>query len=153
MGGYELDSLALFVHIISNVVSGQSFMLVQVKNSHNTFDAQLCRFVMLLYHAVEQRKNNQQAPYRCHPYLEVAFLSFFLIFRRTFINDERSFAIIREYDDRDGNAIPPRASVRVLCCSDVGLPHLLHADRVQQSLQRHVHHLGDDLQQSPLLER
>ena len=118
----DVDALALFVHIISNVVSGQSFMLVQVKNSHNTFDAQLCRFVMLLYHAVEQRKNQQQDPYRCHPYLEVAFLSFFLIFRRTFINDERSFAIIREYEDRDGSAIPPRATVPVVHTFDVGVP-------------------------------
>lgn len=92
-------------------MSAQSFMLVQVKSNHNTFDAQLCRNVLLLLQMVTSRQERQQFPYRCHPHLEVAFLSFFLIFRRTFINDERSFAIIREYDDREGDEIPPRASV------------------------------------------
>ena len=85
-------------------------MLVQVRNNHNTFDAQLCRDVMLLLQSVNNGQERPN-PYRCHPHLEVAFLSFFYIFRRTFINDERSFAIIREYDDREGNEIPPRASV------------------------------------------
>ena len=88
-------------------------MLVQVRNNHNTFDAQLCRDVMLLLQSIHNRQERPN-PYRCHPHLEVAFLSFFYIFRRTFINDERSFAIIREYDDREGNEIPPRASVSTI---------------------------------------
>lgn len=104
-----IEKLALLIHIIANVISGQSFMLIQVTNGHNHFDAQLCRSVLLLVNSCMERQ--EQRGYRCHPHLEIAFLSFFLIFRRTFVNDQKSFAIIREYEDRENGPIPMRAEV------------------------------------------
>lgn len=84
-------------------------MLIQVTNKHNFYDAQLSRDVMQLVNYCMQEQ--QQHGYRCHPQLEVAFLSFFLIFRRTFVNDQKSFAFIREYEDCKNGPIPLRAEV------------------------------------------
>lgn len=84
-------------------------MLIQVTNKHNFYDAQLSRSVLQLVNFCMEQ--SQQHGYRCHPQLEVAFLSFFLIFRRTFVNDQKSFAIIREYEDSKGGPIPQRAEV------------------------------------------
>ena len=112
------DALALMVHIISSVISGQSFMLVQVNHNHNQFDARLTRCVFLLHKAVSERQQNPSNPYRCSPHLEIAFLSFFLVFRRTFINDQKSFAILKSYEDAKNEGIPPRAAVSVNRWSD-----------------------------------
>ena len=84
-------------------------MLIQVTSKHNFYDAQLSRNVLqLVNYCMEEQQGHG---YRCHPQLEVAFLSFFLIFRRTFVNDQKSFAIIREYEDCKNGPIPQRAEV------------------------------------------
>ena len=115
------------VHIISSVISGQSFMLIQVNHNHNQFDARLTRCVFLLHKAVLEHQQNPSIPYRCSPHLEISFLSFFLVFRRTFINDQKSFAILKSYEDAQNEGIPPRAAVDVFGSGDdVGISKFLH---------------------------
>ncbi|KAM7455267.1 hypothetical protein BLSTO_03980 [Blastocystis sp. subtype 1] len=115
------------VHIISSVISGQSFMLVQVNHNHNQFDARLTRCVFLLHKAVSERQQHPSNPYRCSPHLEIAFLSFFLVFRRTFINDQKSFAILKSYEDAKNEGIPPRAAAYRDFFTEVGFLDNLNA--------------------------
>ena len=121
------NKLALMVHIISSVISGQSFMLVQVSHHHNEYDSQLTRGVFLLNKMVSERQQREVNPYRCSAYLEIAFLSFFLVFRRTFINDQKSFAIVKSYEDAGNGGIPMRAMAYRDFFVDIGFTDNLNA--------------------------
>ena len=134
------------------VISGQSIILNEVSSKHNFYDAQLSRNVLqLVNYCMEEQQGHG---YRCHPQLEVAFLSFFLIFRRTFVNDQKSFAIIREYEDCKNGPIPQRAEVAsIFGVVTIGVSEFHHTSGVWGHIASDVLYLGEGMSEPAKLDR
>ncbi|KAK8803535.1 hypothetical protein WA158_001229 [Blastocystis sp. Blastoise] len=81
--------LAWFCNIIGTVVSGQVFSEVQIQNGHQILDSELCKRVIQLANNANYKLTNTNGVSKIDPNLELAILSFFEQFRKTYIYENK----------------------------------------------------------------